>query len=69
MKKTLIIGNGFDLALGIKTSYKDFMESDEYDDNCSDFEELANHIEDNMEENPLWSGIESDLVNYIYEKI
>ena len=69
MKKTLIIGNGFDLALGIKTSYKDFMESDEYDDNCSDFEELANHIEDNMADNPLWSGIENDLLNYINEEI
>lgn len=26
MKKLLIIGNGFDLNLGFKTSYKDFFE-------------------------------------------
>jgi hypothetical protein len=69
MLKTLILGNGFDLALNIKTSYKDFIDSDEYDDNRSDFEEIANYIEENMVENPLWSGIESDLLNYINEKI
>lgn len=28
----LIIGNGFDLELGLRTSYKDFIESDIYDD-------------------------------------
>ena len=27
----LIIGNGFDLELGLKTSYKNFIESDIYD--------------------------------------
>lgn len=26
--KIIIIGNGFDLNLGLKTSYKDFMEND-----------------------------------------
>jgi hypothetical protein len=69
MIKTLILGNGFDLALKIKTSYQDFVDSDEYQDNKSDFEELAYFIEENMEENPLWSGIENDLLNYIEEEI
>lgn len=27
MEKVLIIGNGFDLDLGLKTSYYDFMQS------------------------------------------
>lgn len=69
MTKTLILGNGFDLALNIKTSYRDFIDSDEYQDCRSDFEELAEYIEESMEENPLWSGIENDLLNYIEEKI
>ena len=28
--KIIIIGNGFDLSLGLKTSYKDFIESDSF---------------------------------------
>lgn len=31
MKKLLVIGNGFDLSIGAKTSYKDFFESDEFE--------------------------------------
>ena len=30
MSKLLVIGNGFDLTVGAKTSYQDFFESDYY---------------------------------------
>lgn len=30
--KILIIGNGFDLNLGLKTSYKDFIQSEHFKD-------------------------------------
>ena len=32
MKKILVIGNGFDLAIGAKTSYKAFFESEYYEE-------------------------------------
>lgn len=31
MKKIIILGNGFDLNLGLKTSYKQFMNSNYFD--------------------------------------
>ena len=69
MKKTLIIGNGFDLALNIKTSYKDFIESNEYNNSIAHFSKLGEYIRKRMKDNYLWSGIESDLLSYIEENI
>lgn len=38
MKKLLVIGNGFDLAIGARKSYKPFFESDHYEETKKAFE-------------------------------
>lgn len=67
----LIVGNGFDLNLGLKTQYKDFIG----DDYCSSKEfnkyaksnyELANGIK-RYSKGELWSGIENDLAEISLE--
>ncbi len=58
----LIIGNGFDLNLGLKTSYNDFIESD-------DFKRLLNknyfaqHLQSKYDLEK-WIDIENELKNY-----
>ncbi|MFN5848410.1 MAG: AbiH family protein, partial [Chitinophagales bacterium] len=69
MKKTILLGNGFDLALNIKTSYKDFIESSEYNNSMVHFKNIGEYIRKRMKDNYLWSGIESDLLSYIEENI
>ena len=69
-KKILIIGNGFDLDIGMKTRYRDFMESEiwkiakEHDDVLS--YGILNYLE---EKNRLetWFDVENELLNYALE--
>ena len=69
-KKILILGNGFDLDIGMKTRYRDFMESNiwkkakEHDDALS--YNILNYLE---ERNRLetWFDVENELLNYVIE--
>lgn len=69
MKKILILGNGFDLDLGRKTSYKSFYESEF----CpKDYPApLIKHLNEkwhNNLETVKWYDLENEILNY-YEKI
>lgn len=69
MKKILILGNGFDLDLGRKTSYKSFYESEF----CpKDYPApLIKHLNEkwhNNLESVKWYDLENEILNY-YEKI
>lgn len=60
--KLLIVGNGFDLGIGFKTSYHDFMASSAF----SKLEEsnLAEHLVSVSERNLGWVDIEQELSSY-----
>ena len=69
MKKILILGNGFDLDLGRKTSYKNFYESDfcPNDYPAPIIKHLNEKWIDNLEA-VKWYDLENEILNY-YEKI
>jgi hypothetical protein len=70
MSKILITGNGFDLNMGLKTSYKDFLKSYEF-----------KRIKDASNDNGLltylstvkivegWTGVEHELKKYIQKNL
>ena len=66
----VVIGNGFDMALGLKSSYRDFYESDYWPFKKNDTEdlrirkpaELDRFLNNNMSEN--WYNLESLLALY-----
>lgn len=64
-KIVLILGNGFDLDLGLKTSYKDFWESD---DCPKDYPApLIKHLNQRWSDNldaVKWYDLENELLNY-----
>lgn len=64
-KKVLIIGNGFDLNLGRKTSYKDFYESEfcPRDYPAPLIHHLNNKWDDNLDE-VKWYDLENELGKY-----
>ena len=69
MKKILILGNGFDLDLGRKTSYKNFYESDFCPNDYP--APLIKHLNEkwhNNLETVKWYDLENEILNY-YEKI
>lgn len=61
-KDVLIVGNGFDLNLGLKTSYANYLDSGEFKkllgNNC-----LANYL-DRCSKTSNWVDIEKELYNY-----
>ena len=57
----LIVGNGFDLSMGFKTSYGDFMQSPFYPKNNST---LCLHLWKKYRENMGWIDIENELSEY-----
>lgn len=61
--KIIIIGNGFDLNLGLKTSYKDFIESENFDLLVEKENTLALYLDEKREINN-WVDIERELTNY-----
>ena len=68
-KIVVILGNGFDLDLGLKTSYKDFWESEF----CPKFypAPLIYHLNQRWSDNleaVRWYDLENELLNY-YESI
>ncbi|MBQ9202373.1 MAG: hypothetical protein IJ154_08440 [Bacteroidales bacterium] len=67
-KIVLILGNGFDLDLGFKTSYKDFWESDycPKDYPAPLIHYLNQHWPNNLE-SVRWYDLENGLLDYYYE--
>ena len=68
-----IIGNGFDLDLGLKTSYSNFMESNDFNNliqpasDCT----FAKHLFKNYNPESKWMDIENELkiyINNVYSK-
>lgn len=69
-KKILIIGNGFDLDLGLKSRYRDFMSSTTWEKTKSrDFIISCNLLQHLEEKNKIetWFDAESELLNYALE--
>lgn len=75
MKKTIILGNGFDLNLGFPTSYKDFIASTAFTSNLwsgmpfaygvgSHPSNLFRYIQSKAAEDPRWTDIEKLLSEY-----
>ncbi len=66
---TIILGNGFDLDLGLKTSYKDFIKSNQF---CALLEESHNISIDlniflfikNQSQLETWGGVEASLLEF-----
>lgn len=64
--KILIIGNGFDLDLGLKTSYSSFVESKYFQDIANKYE-LTRFLQNNYSEKK-WIDIEEDLKIFAVRK-
>lgn len=61
--KIMIIGNGFDLNLGLKTSYKNFIESDDFKLLVKEDNSIAKYLIGKSKLNK-WVDIEQELTNY-----
>lgn len=61
-RKLLIVGNGFDLGIGFKTSYNDFMISPEFP--SPESSGLAQHLVSVKDKNLGWVDIEQELSTY-----
>jgi Bacteriophage abortive infection AbiH len=59
----IIIGNGFDLNLGFKTTYTDFVKSEFFQYLINSNNKLASHLfaHHNLKN---WIGIEEELIQY-----
>ena len=67
-KVVAIIGNGFDLDLGLKTMYKDYFESDYWPFKSSLYNEndgLAKYLNKMFKDN--WNDLESLIYEYIIQ--
>ena len=58
----LIVGNGFDLSMGFKTSYGDFMQSSYFPN--EETSTLCSYLHKHYEENMGWIDIENELSEY-----
>lgn len=58
----LIVGNGFDLSMGFKTSYGDFMKSSYFPNEETSY--LCSYLHNQYEENMGWIDIENELSKY-----
>lgn len=58
----LIVGNGFDLSMGFKTSYGDFMKSSYFPN--KETSTLCSYLYNQYEENMGWIDIEKELSEY-----
>lgn len=61
-KTVLIVGNGFDINLGLKTQYQDFINSSEFE-NALDGNELCQYLKTQYEVTN-WIDIENELKKY-----
>lgn len=62
-QNVIIVGNGFDLNLGLKTSYKDFVSSQQFRRLVKQRNDLCGHLQQqhNLQN---WIDIENELKNY-----
>lgn len=58
----LIVGNGFDLSMGFKTSYGDFMKSSFFPNKKTSA--LCSYLSEKYQENMGWIDIENELSNF-----
>lgn len=63
----IVIGNGFDINLGLPTSYADFVKSTHFDDMVKRGNELAKHLKSKFELQN-WIDIENELKSYSLKK-
>ena len=61
MRNLLIIGNGFDIDLGLKTKYSDFIESNCFDENKNNLFKSIYRSYKNMN----WIDLENELKKYV----
>ena len=67
---TIILGNGFDLDLGLKTSYRDFLKSNQFrtllDENCGMGIDM-NIFQCIKDQSQLetWGGVEASLLDFV----
>src|SRR5574344_208506 len=66
MKAVLILGNGFDLELDLKTSYNDFLKSFDFEDILKD-NLLAQHLRTEQKIHN-WIDLENELKVYVNEQ-
>lgn len=64
MIKTLIIGNGFDLDLGLETSYSNFINSTSFSKLEKDENNLARYLR-SVHQHQNWVDVEHELKNYV----
>lgn len=68
----LVIGNGFDLDLGLKTKYSDFAQSSIWESRyCNydkDMDNLASYLYELAVEKTRWFDIEDGITRYVQEK-
>jgi hypothetical protein len=63
MSTVYIIGNGFDLNLGLKTSYRDFVTSNIFNDRIKSGNSLFDHLH-KININSNWIDIEKELITF-----
>ncbi len=63
----IVIGNGFDINLGLPTSYTDFVKSTHFDDMVKRGNELAKYLKSKFELQN-WIDIENELKTYSLER-
>ena len=68
MSNILVLGNGFDLDLGLKTRYSDFAGSDEWRKYSSKEGNLFKYL-DVKKEIERWFDLESELFSYANPKV
>lgn len=59
----MVVGNGFDLNLGLKTSYTDFIESDYFKEMINSGNKFARHLANEFSLND-WIDVENELKIY-----
>lgn len=67
---TIVLGNGFDIDMGLKTSYKDFLRSEQFRnllDYSNRFKKELNMIRFIKEKSELetWGGVEESILDFI----
>lgn len=65
-ENVIVIGNGFDLNLGLKTSYNDFIESDFFTSIVKENNSLATYLIGKAQLNK-WVDIENEITRYSVE--
>lgn len=69
MSKTVIIlGNGFDLSLGLPTSYSSLVKGEQFEAEVSNGNKLACYLKEKSAKTTNWHGFEEELLNYVNER-